>query len=137
MKKLIAIFSLLLVTTLIFSQGSRRYEFTLTSPFGTDTTITLPGYSAGAYSYVIDFGGSNALDATYSFGVDLDEGDLDFSAITFPDRTFPVTINLTNCPDTVCWGERQYLPFYDIKLKYTKGTVTPGTVFTGRIIYTR
>ena len=137
MKKLFFLVTLLLATTLLFSQGSKRLDFAFYAPVGTDTIIELPGYSAGAYSYVLDLGGSNALDATYSFGVYLDKGDVDFTPITFPNRTFPVTINLTNCPDTVCWGEREFMPFQDVRLKYTRGTVTPGKRFTGRIIYSR
>lgn len=137
MKKLILLTLLLLTVTLIYPQGSKRHEFSFISPVGIDTIIELPGYSAGAYSYVIDFGGSNALDATYAFGVYLDKGELDFTPITFPDRTFPVIINLTNCPDTVCWGEREFLPFQDVRFKYTRTSVTPGIRFTGRIIYAR
>ena len=137
MKKLFFTICLFLGVLMVYSQGSKRHEFIFYAPVGTDTTITLPGYSAGAYSYVLDFGGSDALDATYEFGVDLKMGDEDFSAITFPNRSFPVTINLTNCPDTVCWGEREFMPFYDVKLKYTKGSVSAGTQFKGRIIYSR
>jgi len=137
MKKLFFIALMLMATALLYSQGSKRHDFSFVIPWDTDTIVELPGYSAGAYSYVLDFGGVDALDATYEFGVYLGKGDVDFSDITFPNRTFPVTVNLTNCPDTVCWGEREFMPFYDVRLKVTPGTVTPGTRCTGRIVYTR
>lgn len=127
----------MLMATLVFSQGSKRKDFVFYSCYGTDTIYRLPGYSSGAYSYVLDFGGADALDATIAWGVDLGTGDVDFAPITFPERTFPLIVNLTNCPDTVCWGEREFIPFYDVLLKYTSNSVTPGIKFTGRIIYSR
>ncbi len=137
MRKIFLSFTLLLIAAAVYSQGAKRHEFVFYAPVGTDTIIELPGYSSGAYSYVLDFGGADALDATYEFGVYLDKGDVDFTEITFPNRSFPVTIDLTECPDTVCWGEREFMPFYDVRLKYTKGSVTALTRFTGRIVYTR
>jgi len=134
MKKLFLISLLALVFTMAWSQ-SKRQSFSFLAPIDS-VNVILPGSPGGPGSIVIDFGGSDALNATIEFGIYLNESN-DFSDIAPGGLTYPYTVNLTNCIDTICIIEFDNLPFQEVILKYVAGSVTAGIRFEGEVIYNK
>ena len=134
MKKLFLISLLALMFTMVWSQ-SKRQSFSFLAP--TDSVdIVLPGSPGGPGSIIIDFGGANALDATIEFGIQLNESD-DFSDIAPGGLTYPLTVDLTNCVDTICVIEFGYLPYKEVIMRYNSVSVTAGIRFEGEVIYNK
>lgn len=131
----------ILVISLLFAVGvmaqSRRVDFSITVPVGADTIITIPAYSTEGYSIFLNFNNADAFDGTLDVGTALERDDGKFVGLSTIIATLPSTLDLTTWPDTLFVAEKGYMPFSIVKLKLTRGTVTPGLKYTGRIEFTK
>jgi len=130
MKKLLLIF--VAIAFAISLSAQKEVPFKLIIPYGLDTVKTIGGYSKNPVSVIIDFRGADALDMTLDWGFGLDD---DSTFASFDTVLFPITVNTTNCPDSICYLERSYSGARIQKLKLTRGTATPGQIFNGNYTY--
>jgi len=135
MKKLMLLFAGILIVSALFSQINVQTG-TLIVPTGVDSVYTFNGYARGSVFIEVDFRNADAYDGTFGIGGSKTAYDILYAE--YPSMHNPVTLNLTNFPDTICRIERTVgLPAPYLKLKLTKGTVTAGKKYPITIVFDR
>jgi len=135
MKKLMILTAFILTSMTGFSQ-IRTQSDTLFIPFGVDSVFTFNGYARGSVYIEIDFRTADQYDGT--LGVGGTKTFYDTLYAEYPSMHNPISLNLTNFPDTICRIERTVgLPAPYLKLKLTKGTVTAAKKYPITIVFDR
>ena len=135
MKKLLLLITCLFLMISGFSQLQTQHD-TLVVPYDTDSVYTFQGYAQAQVFIEIDFRTADALDATVGIGGTKTAYDTLYAE--YPSMHNPITLNLTNFPDTICRIERTVglsAPF--LKIKLTAVSVTAGLKFPIDISFDR
>ncbi len=135
MKKLMLLITCLFLTFTGFSQLYEQHD-TLVTPYVTDSVRTFHGYARGSVYIEIDFRTADAYDGTVGIGGTLTAYDTAYAE--YPSTNNPITLNLTNFPDTICRISRTVglsAPF--LKIKLTPGSVTGGLKYPIDIVFDR
>ena len=102
----------------------------------TDSVFTFNGYARGNVYIEVDFRAADAYDGT--LGVGGTKTAYDTLYAEYPSMHNPITLNLTNFPDTICRIERNVgLSAPYLKLKLTSGSVTAGKKYPVTIVFDR
>jgi len=118
--------------------GAQLYTFTdtLVVPAGTDSIFSFNGYAKSQIYIEIDFRTADAFDGTVGIGGTRTKWDTLYAE--YQSLNNPVTLNLTNFPDSICRIERTVgLPAPVLKIKLTPGRITAGTKFPIFICFDR
>ena len=136
MKKLMLLIICLFLIVPGFSQ-LRIQSDTLVVPVGADSVFTFNGYAQSSVFIEIDF--RNAVDKwDGTIGIGGTKTSYDTLYAEYPSMNNPITLNLTNFPDTICRIERTVgLPAPYLKLKLTKGSVVTGKKYPITIVFDR
>ena len=135
MKKLLFFIAATLICSTGFAQLQVQSD-TLVVGTITDSVYTFQGYARGSVFIEIDFRTADAYDGTVGIGGTKTAYDTLYAE--YPSTNNPITLNLTNFPDTICRIERTVglsAPF--LKIKLTTGSVTPGLKYPIDIVFDR
>lgn len=122
MKKVLFLIAGLMITSLAFSQLVEQSD-SLTVGAVTDSVSTFQGYARGNVFITVDFRNADAYDGT--LGIGGSQTAFDTTYAEYASVNNPVTLNLTNYPDTICRIERTVgLSAPWLKVKLTSGSVT-------------
>lgn len=135
MKKLLF---LIVFASFGFFAGAQLYTFTdtLVVPVGTDSIFSFNGYAKSQVYIEIDFRAADAFDSEITIGGTWTKWDTLFAA--YQSLNNPVTLDLTNFPDSICRIERTVgLPAPVLKIKVEPGRVTAGTKYPVKIAFDR
>lgn len=124
-----------MIASLAFSQLVEQSD-TLVVPWGTDSVFTFNGYARGNVFIEVDFRNADDYDGTLGIGgTQTAYGTL---YAEYPSTNNPITLNLTNFPDTICRIERTVgLSAPWLKIKLTTGSVTPGLKYPIKVSFDR
>ena len=136
MKKLMLIICLFLISLSGFGQLQQQID-TIVSSYVIDTVYTYNGYARGSFYCEMDFRAvEDKLDATIGFGGTWTPYDTSYAE--YQSWNNPITLDLTNFPDTICRVERlSGLSAPYLKIKVTRGTVPGGTELPIKISFDR
>lgn len=135
MKKLLLLIIGFLFVTNIFSQLYEQHD-TLVTPYVIDSVRTFHGYARGLVFIEIDFRTADAYDGTVGIGGTKTAYDTLYAE--YASTNNPITLNLTNFPDTICRIERTVgLSAEFLKIKLTAGSVTGGLKYPIDISFDR
>ncbi len=135
MKKVLFLIAGLMITSLAFSQLVEQSD-TLVVGAVTDSVYTFQGYARGNVFIDVDFRTADAYDGT--LGIGGSQTPYDTSYAEYASVNNPVTLNLTNYPDTICRIERTVgLSAPWLKVKLTSGSVTAGLKYPIKISFDR
>ena len=135
MKKLMLLITCLFLFSIGFSQLQEQLG-TLTVGVITDSVFTFNGYARGNVYIEVDFRTADAYDGTLGIGGTKTYYDTLYAE--YPSMHNPITLNLTNFPDTICRIERTVgLSAPYLKVKLTTGTVTGGLEYPILITFDR
>ncbi len=135
MKKVLFLIAGLMITCFAFSQLVEQSD-TLVVGAVTDSVYTFQGYARGNVFIEVDFRNADAFDGTLGLGGTKTAYDTLYGE--YPSVHNPVTLNLTNFPDTIARIERTVglsAPF--LKIRLTTGSVTSGTKYPITITFDR
>lgn len=135
MKKLLVLTLLFVATISVNAQLYTRID-TLVVPAGTDSVFTFNGYAQAGVYIEIPFTNANAFDGVIGVGGTWTPYDTLYAE--YQSMNNPITLNLTNFPDTVCRIERTVgLPAPYLKIKLTGNSLTAGLKFPIKICFDR
>ncbi len=135
MKKLMLLITCLFLISTGFAQLQEQHD-TLVVGVITDSVYTFQGHARGLVYIEIDFTTADAYDGTVGIGGTKTAYDELYAE--YPSTNNPITLNLTNFPDTICRIERTVglsAPF--LKIKLTTGSVTPLLKYPIDIVFDR
>lgn len=135
MKKILLLITGFLIATNLFCQLQEQHD-TLVVATITDSVYTFHGYARGSVYIEIDFRTADAYDGTVGIGGTQTAYDTLYAK--YQSANNPITLNLTNFPDTICRIERTVglsAPF--LKIELTTGSVTPGLKYPIDISFDR